>query len=188
MNRAGVGRLLVALRERRGPQYTMADLAAVTRLDAGYISRLERGERVPSLEVIARLAPGYGLTPAELAAVLLGGTPPPPPPPSDPLAAITLALREGPWEPALRTAITTILAASQVEQARCAARYDEAADQLLEAVRGTVATMLLTAGPSHARHWLAAHLARLRASTFPYTPARPAPEPPALPPTTADPG
>ncbi len=48
------GKVIRSLRQGRG--WTQDDLAAEMGVDAAFISRIERGRKVPSLETILRLA------------------------------------------------------------------------------------------------------------------------------------
>ena len=61
---AGVGPHLRSLRQRRGT--TLADLGAETGISVSTLSRLESGERRPTLELLLPLARAYGVTLDEL--------------------------------------------------------------------------------------------------------------------------
>jgi transcriptional regulator with XRE-family HTH domain len=61
---AGVGPHLRALRQRRGT--TLADLGAETGISVSTLSRLESGDRRPTLELLLPLARAYGVTLDEL--------------------------------------------------------------------------------------------------------------------------
>ena len=52
------------LRTARG--WTQEDLADAAELTTTYVGQVERGDKVPSLTVVLKLARGLGLTPAEL--------------------------------------------------------------------------------------------------------------------------
>jgi transcriptional regulator with XRE-family HTH domain len=58
------------LRTERG--WTQEDLADAARLTTTYVGQVERGDKVPSLSVVLRLARGLSVAPAEL---LAGFTP-----------------------------------------------------------------------------------------------------------------
>lgn len=53
-----IGLPLRAVREARG--MTLADAAIRAEVDESYLSRIERGQRLPSLRLLARLAEVYG--------------------------------------------------------------------------------------------------------------------------------
>jgi XRE family transcriptional regulator, regulator of sulfur utilization len=61
-----LGGVVRRLRHERG--WTQEDLAEAARLTATYVGQVERGDKVPSLTVILKLARGLGVTPAELLA------------------------------------------------------------------------------------------------------------------------
>lgn len=46
--------------------WSQVDLAALTGLEHSYISRLEKGVRTPSLDVIVRLAKAFKISPEKL--------------------------------------------------------------------------------------------------------------------------
>src|SRR5437763_1089196 len=61
---AGVGPRLRALRQHR--DITLVDLSAQTGISVSTLSRLEWGERRPTLELLLPLAKAHGVTPDEL--------------------------------------------------------------------------------------------------------------------------
>ena len=58
------GEILYTLRQKKG--ISQETLAASSRLSRDFISKLENGYRMPSLKTIAKLAPHFQLTPADL--------------------------------------------------------------------------------------------------------------------------
>ncbi len=58
------GKRVRELRKERG--LSQVELAAKVGIDRSYMGFLERGERNPSLEVIAKIAEALGVTPDEL--------------------------------------------------------------------------------------------------------------------------
>lgn len=63
------GELLKTLREERG--VSQARLARHVSLDHSYLSRLESGQRSPSIETIVRIAKALNLSPQEALLLLL---------------------------------------------------------------------------------------------------------------------
>lgn len=59
---------------------TQEDVALAAGTDAGYLSRIERGNRVPSLELLVSVASALGTTVSSLCAVAEGLEQPPPMP------------------------------------------------------------------------------------------------------------
>jgi len=47
-------------------QWSQVDLAAYSGMEHSYISRLEKGVRTPSIEVVFRLAKAFNMTPDRL--------------------------------------------------------------------------------------------------------------------------
>lgn len=64
------GEVLRRLRTER--EWTQEDLADAAGLTATYVGQVERGDKVPSLTVVLKLARGLAIPPAEL---LVGFTP-----------------------------------------------------------------------------------------------------------------
>jgi transcriptional regulator with XRE-family HTH domain len=58
------GEILYSLRQKKG--ISQEGLAANAHLSRDFISKLENGYRMPSLKTIAKLAPHFQLSPAEL--------------------------------------------------------------------------------------------------------------------------
>lgn len=58
------GAAVRAAREKRG--YSQEGLADLVRCHRNYVGGIERGERNPSLEIVARIAVALGLTPNDL--------------------------------------------------------------------------------------------------------------------------
>lgn len=57
-------RNLATLRRRKG--FTQQETALRTNLSVSYVSMLERGQRVPTLDTIDRIASGFGVRALEL--------------------------------------------------------------------------------------------------------------------------
>jgi transcriptional regulator with XRE-family HTH domain len=53
----------VIIRRRLRKKWSQTELAGYTGLERSYISRLERGERTPSLDVILRFAEAFKVSP-----------------------------------------------------------------------------------------------------------------------------
>lgn len=172
LHREAIAQLLVTLREQRGPWLTQGRLAELTGVDPSYISRMERGERAPSLDTLARLAPGYGLTPLELARLVFEAAPPPEPvPPADPLAALSAVLSAGPWTEAEARALGALVTAQLAARHELQDAYDRGVVQLLAAAREDLDELIVTQGPTQTGDWLAARLTDLRITLFGPNPA-----------------
>jgi|JI10StandDraft_1071094.scaffolds.fasta_scaffold56142_4 transcriptional regulator with XRE-family HTH domain len=59
-----VGATLAALRKQTGR--TQAELAELTGLGQAAWSKIERGATIPNVEILAIVAPAFGMTPAEV--------------------------------------------------------------------------------------------------------------------------
>ena len=62
--KAVVGRVIAQFRSVAG--ITQEKLAEAAGLDVGYISLMERGHRMPTVDTIFRLCRGLGVTPSDL--------------------------------------------------------------------------------------------------------------------------
>ena len=67
---AGIGHSVRDLRRQRG--VTLADLAAATTLDKGYLSRIERNLKVPSIATVLKIARFFDVSVAQLFGETLG--------------------------------------------------------------------------------------------------------------------
>lgn len=160
--RGQVAAVFTQLRERRGEWLTQGRLAELTGIDPSYISRIERGERSPSLDMLAKLAPAYGLDPLELVrAVYEVRLPAAPPPPASPMLALAAALEAGPWNPTERGAIIALCDSLRQHHGKGKAAFDKAAEALLAEAEGHLDAILATEGAAGASDWLAARLTSL---------------------------
>lgn len=109
--------VLVAARQELG--LSQGQVARAVGVHASEVSRIEKGERCPSWDVIRRLLPGYGLTPSEFGR-RIEGLPSAWPP--DPLAAAMALLVRGPWKREVANAVLVLL--SETSQGGRAAPLD----------------------------------------------------------------
>ena len=59
-----LGKIIRELRHEHG--FTQEKLAELAEIDRTYIYRLESGKRLPSLEVVFRIAKAFNITPGQL--------------------------------------------------------------------------------------------------------------------------
>lgn len=92
-----IGQVIFALRRER--ELTQEALALAAGTNAGYISKIERGERQPSIAQLAAIAAALGSSVPALYAVLNGGKAEPPPELADEtladLSSLAVQLRQG---------------------------------------------------------------------------------------------
>src|SRR5258708_38754709 len=67
---AGIGHTVRNLRQQRG--VTLVDFAEATSLDKGYLSRIERNLKVPSIATVLKIARFFDVPVAELFGATLG--------------------------------------------------------------------------------------------------------------------
>lgn len=173
------GPRLRGLRVRRGPWLSQERLAAITGVSVSMISRLERGEREPSLRTLEQLAPGYGLPVPTVVAALFGDVEAPAalPLPEDPLQLLTVALERGPWPQNISAAVYALLASVAYDRRQAALACRAAIAALLahapdEGFFNGEELVLRAPGapPPTGREWLSLQLEALYQRLYPDTP------------------